>query len=374
MNKRNKAKLYLFGAGGWGKAFVQKKGYEYEHAYSEMVFFDNNPLITGEICGKFRIENKMWNEYSSDALIITSGYWEEIYQECILHGIEPIGIYDGNRDMICSYKEMCIHYKKTYENAKFIQYYAERNRSINKAADCVKSGKCGGIFENMTQVAIMLSNLCNYASIHPKCPASLVKEKEIMPSKYVYKILDELAQNKFEGIICFHVYNEPTMDPRLFMFIKYVKEKMPKARIMIYSNGYYFNAVMKKEYKEIGTDIFILTGYGNREFQRLIELDDGELPYKVLWGNLDERLNYYDEINEESNGICRATLNQVAIYSNGDVGTCCLDHRHPYQLGNVFDSTLKEVMNSERICEFQKRLLEGDRTMFQICQGCGWNL
>ncbi len=31
-----------------------------------------------------------------------------------------------------------------------------------------------------------------------------------MPSKVVYKILGELGEDKFDGTICFHIYNEQT--------------------------------------------------------------------------------------------------------------------------------------------------------------------
>lgn len=377
MNNKSNTKLYLFGAGGWGRTFLNGKVFaEYENAFTEIVFYDNNPLITKNVCGKFKIDNKIWENGTENAVIITSGYWEQIYAECILHGVEPIGIYDGNIDVVCSYKEMCIRYRKTYGNPGFVQYHAEREKSIQEAANRFANGE-GGIFENMTQVAIMLSNLCNYANIHSKCPASLVKEKEIMSSKNVYKILDELAQNAFTGIICFHAYNEPTMDPRLFLFIKYAKEKMKDIRIMIYSNGFYLNEVMLKEYKEVGADVLIITGYGNKEFERLITLDDGELPYQVLWGDLDDRLENYDTANDEITkdyGRCRAAFYQVTIYSNGDVGTCCLDYRHAYNLGNVIESSVREVLNSLEMHEFQKKLLAGDRKMFPICQKCGWNL
>lgn len=378
MNDKSNTKLYLFGAGGWGRAFVESRVFaEYEEEYRDIVFYDSNPLITENIYGKFRIDHKIWERGTEAEIIITSGYWEEIYQECILRGIEPIGIYDANRDTVCSHKEMCIRYKIAYGNPGFIRYHTEREDAICKAANRFANGE-GGIFENMTQVAIMLSNLCNYANIHPKCPASLVKEKEIMPSKNVYQILDELAQNRFAGIICFHAYNEPTMDPRLFMFINYAKEKMKNVRIMIYSNGYYLNEVMLKEYKEIGVDVLILTGYGSMEFERLITLDDGELPYQVLWGELDDRLNNYSTADDETVikncGKCRSNFYQVTIFSNGDIGTCCLDYRHTYNLGNVISSSVKEVLNSLEMQEFQKKLLSGERKMFPICRKCGWNL
>lgn len=218
----------------------------------------------------------------------------------------------------------------------------------------------------------MISNLCNYASIHKKCPASCIKEKEILSSKYIYNVFNELSIIQFDGTICFHIYNEPMIDSRLFWFIEYIKTNLPYAKVEAYSNGYCLNEVMLEELQNVGVDILCVTGYGEKEYSRLLELNV-DIAYSCLFGCLDERLDYY--VGREraiSNKICMSYFTQLSIYSNGDIGTCCLDYNHPYNLGNIKEKTLEGCLNSDKIIAFQKELLRGNRNVFSICKNCNW--
>lgn len=277
------------------------------------------------------------------------------------------------QDEILSKEERFKKNSGNYENEHWIKYQMTQEIRVDERKK--RFMETHNLFDNISEVAIMLSNLCNYALIHKKCPANCVKEKEIMPSKLVYKILDELAQSEFDGTICFHIYNEPLIDPRLFLFIQYAKKVMPKCLVEIYSNGYYLNSVMLNELREIGMDILVTTGYGKNEYERLIDLNT-DMPFHVSLGSLDDRLDYYTEKNTTqvtSNSICNTYLSQVPIFSNGDIGTCCLDYKHPYSLGNVIDNSLEECLNHEKVINFQLGLLKGDRTIFPICSNCNWN-
>jgi 2-deoxy-scyllo-inosamine dehydrogenase (SAM-dependent) len=218
----------------------------------------------------------------------------------------------------------------------------------------------------------MLSNLCNYACLHKACPANGVRTKEIMPGGVVYKIFDELSDDNFEGEVCFHLYNEPLIDPRLFNFIHYSKEKMPNVNIHIYSNGYYLNNTMVKELEDAGVTRITTTAYGDDEWKRLTALDVS-VAFHVLYGNLDQRLDLYNYREGTScSRRCISFFEQIPIYVNGDIGTCCLDWKHTYNLGNIYNHSLKEIVNSEEIREFQLSLLNGDRSRFVICRNCEW--
>ncbi len=273
---------------------------------------------------------------------------------------------------LLSYKEMCIKNDCTYKNDLFISYENEGIKERDRGTRQFKHS--GLIFENINEVAIMLSNLCNYAAVHTKCPANKISNKEILSLKTVYGILDELADVGFKGTICFHIYNEPIMDPRLCIFMKYAKEKMPKCKIRLYSNGYYLNQIMVDDLISLGMDALCVTGYGKSEYIRLMSLVV-DIPYMVIFGNLDERLDYYKstDIVKLKGSICKTFFTQTTVYSNGDIGLCCLDYKHVYGLGNVYENSLKECLNSERVVEIQKRLLRGDRTVCNLCMNCEWS-
>ena len=59
----------------------------------------------------------------------------------------------------------------------------------------------------------------------------------ILPTKTVYKLIDEAKKGKVESIN-FSQFNEPTLDKRLFEFIKYAKKL--KLFVRLTSNGLLF--------------------------------------------------------------------------------------------------------------------------------------
>ena len=108
---------------------------------------------------------------------------------------------------------------KIYRNEN---YYDSTPRNIAVDIDNVDNN----IFL-VNRVSFQLSNLCNYTDIHKACPLSLCRGKEILPSTVVHKTIDELAEFDYSGLIGFHIYNEPMIDPRLFLFISYAKKRLP---------------------------------------------------------------------------------------------------------------------------------------------------
>lgn len=226
----------------------------------------------------------------------------------------------------------------------------------------------------VTEIAIQISNLCNYANMHKKCPVSCEKEKLIMSMGMVKHIIDELVEESWSGVLCFHIYNEPLIDPRLFSFIQYAKEKITDVEIEVYSNGYYLNDVMVQDLQNIGVDILIVTAYGNAEYFRLKNLTVS-IPYSLVVGNLDERLDNYDtnRIEEKKKyPICKGFISQVCIYANGELGVCCLDYKHPYNLGYVFPEGIKWCLNKREVINCQLELQSGKRVL-PICKNCNWN-
>ncbi len=363
-------RLCIYGAGKVGKAFLQK-----EHnicaSYSEVFFVDANPDLWDARLYGISVKNIDYIDMSTEVIIASSLYWQEIYQICHANKFRVRGIFDIDTEQVYSYKEMCRLKKTVYMNGKYIEYCQDKKTKIDMGV--LRFLQTGELFENIHEVAIMLSNLCNYAGVHKECPASCVKQKEILASETVFKVVDELASIQFAGTVCFHVYNEPLIDPRLFWFIEYVKRVLPASLVEVYSNGYYLNTQMVIELQEIGADILVVTGYGEAEYNRLIDMDV-DMAYYVLFGNLDERLEHYIERKEPVlSDICRTYLTQVPIFSNGDIGVCCLDYLHQYGLGNICHKSLRDILNSEHIVTLQRELLHGNRSMYALCKNCTWN-
>lgn len=83
-----------------------------------------------------------------------------------------------------------------------------------------------------------------------------------------------------------------------------------------------------------------------------------------VWPNLNEKI-----INET--GRCLALKNQVAILVDGSVIPCCIDSEGKIILGNIFEDSLENILNSERALKiingFEKNIITEE-----LCKRCGF--
>ena len=98
-----------------------------------------------------------------------------------------------------------------------------------------------GIFRRTKRISFELSNICNLADLHKRCPLHQYQERHILPAEIVYQVLDCCKAYDFQGVFAFHQYNEPGVDPRLFMFMNRIKQLLPKAKMFLLTNGWYLN-------------------------------------------------------------------------------------------------------------------------------------
>ncbi len=211
--------------------------------------------------------------------------------------------------------------------------------------------------------------------IHPKCPTSRFREKRILPSKTVYQLLDELSEMKYKGIIRFGTYSEVLIDPRLFMFIDYVKKNVPGARIFLYSNGFYLNDTMAKELSDAGVDELAVTAYGEREYERLRELNI-DIAYKMHMCktpmDLYDILDIYERPYRSSSTPCIEDM-MFYIDAAGHLRICCSDWKGEeyLELGEISDHSIKEWANNERVLNNVVELAKGNR-ICDLCKRCNW--
>jgi radical SAM protein with 4Fe4S-binding SPASM domain len=210
-------------------------------------------------------------------------------------------------------------------------------------------------FTKIQSVAFGLSTLCNYSHLHKKCPVYYSKEHIIMPSRIFYKVVDELHKVNYRGFIYLSVYNEPLIDPRLFLFAKYAKKKLPKCTVGFTSNGYYLDQNLVDEMKDNGIDGINISVYTQSEFERFQKINFS-IPVTfrdyIGYANMDGRINVYNESNRQA-AKCSvaAPYHNILINHNGDVCLCCIDWQYRHTFGNVLQKSLFEIINSS---EFQK--------------------
>lgn len=213
------------------------------------------------------------------------------------------------------------------------------------------------------------------------CPNYYYKrEKGLMDERLFKKIIMELAEIKFNGKIAPHFYGEPLLDKRLSRLMRFAKEKLPRCRIQINTNG---DLLTKEKFDLLvnnGVDKFLITQY------------DKEMPenIKLLFRNLSKkdkkRIVYrrYEDIglmnrggllNIKNKKIKKCTLpsDGVVIDFKGKVILCCNDYFSKYVFGDLNKEKLMEIWNKDNFKKIRKELRQGIFKL-DICKKCVDNL
>lgn len=225
------------------------------------------------------------------------------------------------------------------------------------------------VINNLKMCAFELSNLCVYSYKHKKCKAHHESETIILSSRIVYSVIDKLLENGYKGEFLFNVYNEPLIDPRLFMFIKYIKEKNDNQNISIWSNGWYCDGILLDELQEIGVTQIVFSAYTDKECERLSQFSD-RVGVEVRHGVLDDRLDLFNYPVRKEYTPCNLPKEYLVINSRGDVVLCCFDTTYNNSFGNLYTDNIENVLLSDTRLEACELLSKGDRSRYECCKRC----
>lgn len=85
---------------------------------------------------------------------------------------------------------------------------------------------------------------------------------------------------------------------------------------------------------------------------------------EFIWPDLDN--DYYNEI-----GYCYALKDQLAILVDGKVVPCCLDSKGIINLGNIYNESLEEIINSKKIQEMKENF-SNRKACEELCKHCSF--
>lgn len=225
--------------------------------------------------------------------------------------------------------------------------------------------------EDIKKVYFELSNICNYSFIHKKCPLSLVKDKKVLSSKIIYKCIDELSTVNYDGVLAFHRYNEPLIDPRLFQFIEYTNKKLPLAKIVIQTNGFYLSEEIVKHFEQYKIWTIQVSAYSKSEYERISKIVT-DIPLRVFTIELDERESIYDDVPKGCKDPCFSSIFDFTVTCEGTVGLCCLDWQNRFIFGDLEKNSISEIISTEYYNKVHNELKNGERNLL-ICQHCNWS-
>ncbi|MBW1779306.1 MAG: SPASM domain-containing protein [Deltaproteobacteria bacterium] len=230
------------------------------------------------------------------------------------------------------------------------------------------------MWDKIKRVTFELSNVCNFADQHAKCPlhdhADGVRH---LPELWVELALVELGDHDFNGRLAFHNYCEPMLDPRLFSLIDFADCACPDARVFIMTNGWNLSQQLLDDLcRRPNVKQVEVTAYTDLEGARLRGLTAPEgVDLRVARHGLDDRLNWYgrDLIDLGPDSKCDSPFGAVVVRCTGDIALCCFDWATSITFGNLKDG-LGAFVDSPRAKKVYRDLMSGRRDI-PICKRCG---
>ena len=162
--------------------------------------------------------------------------------------------------------------------------------------------------------------------------------------------------------------NESDYLSNIFEAVKILKEFNPELLISyrlwnlkeISENSINYNVLSALE-KEYGINDLI----GEAKKNNFVELGSGiflnqDIEFK--WPNMEDKV-----IGDK--GRCLGLKNQLGILSDGNVVPCCLDQDANILLGNIFETSLESILNSDKVKIISEGFLNG-KIIPELCKRC----
>ncbi len=221
------------------------------------------------------------------------------------------------------------------------------------------------------------------------CPNSTHerKHKGLMDMKLFRKCIDEMSRIKYRGMISYHFYGEPLLDPRLGEFVEYASGKCPGSRSFIFTNGDFLDVKKFRDLASRGVSHFIVTQHDGalngvmKKTMSALKADERKMiEIKYLrddclinrGGSVASVKNNADNADSSKTPCMLPCINMI-ITVNGNVLPCCNDFFEKQSMGNVSEKGIIEIWNSDKFRRFRSDLRAGKRSEYSPCSECDYN-
>jgi len=210
------------------------------------------------------------------------------------------------------------------------------------------------------------------------------REKTRMPKELVHKVLYELADIEYKGLISFHFYNEAFTDKRIFSFFEKCQEL--GLNNYLFTNGDYLTKDVIEKLSKYNIKEFVLSIYDwktDDEYREKCNSIDKDLKigeydwdfYIVKGGeNFSNRAGYVQHKTEELSlpvvAACSKIEKKIDIRYDGTVVMCCLDYYGIHKIGDIHNENIIDIwyggVKQKQIMDLRKGL----RSRYKLCSKC----
>lgn len=374
----------IFGTGDIGRAALE--------VYKDEIdfFIDNDIKKEGKSLEGIIIKSpKSVLPNDSHIFIVAS----EIYQDEMIEQLGQMGI--SNYIVFKKYKKI---YGRTnelivnpYEDNKMMGAATEKqwNEALqNSREKKIIFKKAEKLFHNVPlfeHIEIETINRCN--GICEFCPVSVQNEKrdyKEMEWNLFTKIINELSEINYTGKLALFSNNEPFLDETIIEKHKYAREKLPNARIHLFTNGILLS-IEKLEAILPYLDELVIDNY-NQELKlitsckKIVEYSQTHpeivdkvtivlrKPKEILTSRGGDAPNRNEKISY-SKDRCLLPFKQMIVRPDGKVSLCCNDPLGKNTLGDLTKETLTEVWYGNKFSTIRKCIYNG-RENWEHCKYC----
>ncbi|RLI66870.1 MAG: hypothetical protein DRO67_00410 [Candidatus Asgardarchaeum californiense] len=255
-------------------------------------------------------------------------------------------------------------------------------------------------------IALEIGAMCNRKCWF--CPnAYNTRPDEFMPYELIKKILSELGSIQYDKRIIFYIYNEPLRDKRLLDIIRLSRKTVPKATLMIATNGDYIkNTKQIQELFNSGLNQLQINVYSNmRRYRKLLSIvKETDAEEGNIYCNTSPKKKYYSieikfdkrltktalkigrfELSNRSGHIpigtpteplkrlCVRPFRAMQINWNGKVILCCNDYNADVICGDVNKQSAQDIWYKSTTLEmYRKKLIKYNRSGLKLCSTCSF--
>jgi len=93
--------------------------------------------------------------------------------------------------------------------------------------------------------------------------------------------------------------------------------------------------------------------------------------YAVLV-DLEQRWDTYNNKKQSINSLlpCGYLWKQMYIWWDGTVNPCDVDYKSKLSIGNIYNSSIKDLWNSEKYRKMREKHKIGNRSEYSVCSKC----
>ncbi len=306
--------------------------------------------------------------------LVEQGFKCRVYREFV-SGFYPedVLVYDTyySHDAVLTEEQWISENKESeirnYINASVLAMSTQEKEDLFEAVEIETYNRCNGGCE-----------FCPVNKLNDSRP------ERKMGIELFQKIIQDLQEIDYGGKLSLFSNNEPFLDERIIDMHKYARERLPKARIHLFTNGTLLT-VEKVEKLLPYLDELIIDNYNVEK--RLIpsvqnikdyfEKDENVIrkmtivyrnPKEVLTSRGGDAPNrsITDYASEDS---CLLPFRQLIIRPDGKVSLCCNDPLGKVTMGDCNKNTLEEIWYGKTYKHYRERIKQG-RCNLELCRNC----